>query len=131
MKRPYPFDQPARGVLALLYIWFGALKIVGVSSVATLVALLSTTMVDVNPTTVIISLGIAEVLIGLSFLSAKLTNVSLVLFALHMVACALPLVMLPDVTWVAPFVPTMEGQYIIKNIALIALAVVIAKTKTK
>ncbi len=35
----------------------------------------------------------------------------------------MPLVLLPKVAWVHAFVPTLEGQYIIKNLAIIAVAI--------
>jgi hypothetical protein len=28
----------------------------------------------------------------------------------------------PELTWQQPFIPTLEGQYIIKNLVIIALA---------
>jgi hypothetical protein len=34
----------------------------------------------------------------------------------------MPLILLPEVTWSRPFVPTLEGQYILKNVVIIALA---------
>jgi uncharacterized membrane protein YkgB len=42
----------------------------------------------------------------------------------------LPLILLPNMTWTGPFVPTLEGQYIIKNVVLLALALtIVAGTK--
>jgi len=35
----------------------------------------------------------------------------------------LPLFILPEVTWSGFLVPTLEGQYIIKNIVIIATAI--------
>jgi uncharacterized membrane protein YkgB len=43
-----------------------------------------------------------------------------------MVTTVMPLFMLPSATWSAFLVPTMEGQYIIKNILIIAAAIVVA-----
>jgi hypothetical protein len=41
----------------------------------------------------------------------------------------LPLFLLPDVCWVhAPYAPTLEGQYIIKNLVLISAGLVIGAT---
>jgi hypothetical protein len=37
-----------------------------------------------------------------------------------------PLVLLPGMIWQAPFVPTLEGQYIIKNAVVVAVAIGIA-----
>jgi uncharacterized membrane protein YkgB len=41
------------------------------------------------------------------------------------VVCS-PLLLVPDMAWNSWLVPTLEGQYIIKNIALIAIAISIA-----
>jgi len=38
----------------------------------------------------------------------------------------MPLILLPQVTWSGILVPTLEGQYIIKNLAIIAAAIGIA-----
>jgi len=70
----------------------------------------------------LVAFGACEVLLGLSFLLPWLTPVSVTCGVLHMCTTVLPLVVLPDVTWTAPFVPTLEGQYILKNAALLALA---------
>jgi uncharacterized membrane protein YkgB len=42
-----------------------------------------------------------------------------------MIIVALPLFLLPQITWHKFLVPTLEGQYIIKNLAIISLALVI------
>jgi hypothetical protein len=61
-------------------------------------------------------------LIGLFFIIPRLERAAIMLLVPHMVTTVLPLFFLPSLTWVAPFTPTLEGQYIIKNLALIALA---------
>jgi uncharacterized membrane protein YkgB len=43
-----------------------------------------------------------------------------------MIATFLPLFILPQETWSGFLVPTLEGQYIIKNLVLIAAAIGIA-----
>ena len=45
----------------------------------------------------------------------------------------LPLVILPDVTFQNsnPLLPTLEGQYIIKNIIIITAALIIGRTQLK
>ena len=45
---------------------------------------------------------------------------------LHMIMTFMPLFMLPEVTWSAFLVPTLEGQYIIKNLVIISGAIGIA-----
>ena len=68
-------------------------------------------------------LAIVECVIGLLFLFPKYTRLALLLMLDHMMLVISPLVIIPDLTWSGFFVPTLEGQYIIKNIALIALAI--------
>ena len=54
---------------------------------------------------------------------------TLLLLFLQMPGTALPLLLLPEVTWTAfPYGLTMEGQYIIKNLALIGAALVLGGT---
>jgi len=51
--------------------------------------------------------------------------------ALQMVGTFMPLVMLPGVTFQegrAPYAPTMEGQYIIKNLLIISAGMVVGGT---
>ncbi len=48
------------------------------------------------------------------------------LLALHMITTFMPLFLLPSITWAGFFVPTLEGQYIIKNLVIIAAAIGIA-----
>ena len=122
----------ARIALAIIYVWFGVLKIFRVSPASPLVDALFGTMTSfVSTHTFGIAFGIFEVVIGVLFLCRRYTTFTIILFALHMVTCFLPLILLPNLTWTLPFVPTMDGQYIIKNLALIALAIVIAKDAEK
>jgi putative oxidoreductase len=48
------------------------------------------------------------------------------LLLLHVVLTLLPLLLLPGLTWQSPLVPTLEGQYIIKNLVILAAALGIA-----
>ena len=65
-------------------------------------------------------------LIGVSFLVEGWERLAIVLLAPHMVATFLPLAVLPSVTWLGFLIPTLEGQYIIKNTVIIALAIGVA-----
>jgi len=48
---------------------------------------------------------------------------------MQMIGAALPLVLLPEVCWTNfPFVLTLEGQYIIKNLVIIGSALVLGAT---
>lgn len=115
--------QYARIALSVIYVWFGALKVVGESPANPLVAsLLERTMPFVSFEVFIIWFGLFEVIIGLLFLLPKADRISLPLFIVHMITTTMPLFLLPAIIWSKFLVPTLEGQYIIKNIALIALA---------
>ena len=114
----------SRFALFIIYAWFGLLKVLGYSPAGPLVAtLLAKTLPWVAPDTFIIAFGVFEILIGAVFLLPKLRLVAFALFAVHMFIATGPLLLLQSMTWTQPFlVPTLEGQYIIKNLALIAVA---------
>jgi uncharacterized membrane protein YkgB len=117
--------------LFLVYAWFGALKVLDLSPASPLVlALLAKTMPGFPPATFMPLFGLFEVLIGVMFLFPKAVRVTIALMAIHMGMVFLPLILLPNMTWTGPFVPTLEGQYIIKNVVLLALALtIVAGTK--
>ncbi len=113
----------ARIALFVVFFWFGALKVVGLSPANALVAaLLQMTLPWWGFSSFIVVFGLFEMLIGILFLWPRTWKLAFFLLALHMVTTFMPLVLLPDVVWQAPFAPTLEGQYIIKNLVIIALA---------
>ena len=73
-------------------------------------------------------IGWWEVVIGLCFLFEKTTKIALLLLLLQMTGTFMPLVILPDITFQNSnfFTPTLEGQYILKNILIIAAALIIS-----
>lgn len=117
--------------LAVVFVWFGALKFLGVSPAADLVA--RTVYWGVDPAWFIPALGWWEVLIGLCLLDPGprlglgrlLTRLGILLLFLQMPGTFLPLVLLPEVAWQRPLVPTLEGQYILKNLVIIGSALVL------
>src|SRR5262249_42945697 len=130
-ESPAPAPEPAsvrvcRWSLFAVYAWFGALKIAGQSPARDLVgALLSTILPAADPERFLILLGTIEVLIGVLLLVPAATRWALALVAAHVLAASLPLVVLPHFAWRGPFVPTLEGQYILKNVLIAAAAVAI------
>ena len=56
-------------------------------------------------------------------------KVALIAFAFHMITTGMPLFFLPKETFTGFLAPTLEGQYIIKNLALIAVAINIKNSK--
>jgi uncharacterized membrane protein YphA (DoxX/SURF4 family) len=74
----------------------------------------------------LIGLAAWEVLIGVGLLSGRFLRITLLLLWLQMAGALLPLVFFPDETFARfPLVPTLEGQYIIKNLVIISAAIVV------
>lgn len=113
--------------LGVVFFWFGALKLVpGLSPAEELV---KSTIYFVDPNLFLPVLAVWEMAIGLGLITGKWMRLTLLLLFLQMPGTALPLVLLPQVTWTAfPYGLTMEGQYIIKNLALIGAALVLGGT---
>ena len=117
-----------RASLGLVYIWFGAPKLV--SGLSPAEDLVRATVPWFDPAWFVPALGIGEVLIGLCLWRARWLRLGLVLMGLHMVGTALPLVTLPELTWRSFPVLTLEGQYILKNTVLIAGALALAGARS-
>lgn len=114
----------ARLAVGVVFIWFGALKIMGELSPA--YDLVAATVYWLTPEIIVPLLGVWEVAIGVAFLIPRLTRVALLLLIPQMPGTFLPLVLLPEVTYtVFPFGLTIEGQYIVKNLVIIACALLI------
>ena len=112
--------------LAVVFIWFGALKILRLSPAQDLV---TKTVYWFDPAVFIPILGWWEVLIGVGLLFRPLIRAALFLLFVQMPGTALPLFILPQVCFTSvPFGLTIEGQYIIKNLVLISAAIVIGGT---
>ena len=113
-----------RIALAVVYIWFGTLKIFGMSPAGDLV---EKTVFWFRPEIFIPVLGICEVLIGVGLLIKRLIPYTIVLLLLHMTATLFPFFILKNSCFEEfPYGPTLVGQYIIKNLVLVAGAFVIA-----
>jgi len=114
----------ARIAIFIVFFWFGFLKLFNLSPANPLVSdLLQKTMPFMTFGQFIIFFGLFEMLIGILFLIPKMERISILLLFIHMLTTALPLFMIPAIAWQSAFVPTLEGQYIIKNIVIIALAI--------
>ena len=113
----------ARFSLFIIYFWFGILKIFTVSPANDVVrATLEATMPFIPFDTFVVFLGIIEMGIGLLFLIPGWERIALLIILPHMATTFFPLILLPNLAWDGPFIPSLEGQYIIKNCALIATA---------
>jgi len=116
----------ARASLFIIFFWFGILKIVGTSAANEIVALLQVKTLPFFATNqFIVFLGGLEVIIAFLILIPRWERLSFGLLFIHMSTTFLPLILLSDITWKGFLIPTLEGQYIIKNIVIIAMAMVI------
>jgi uncharacterized membrane protein YkgB len=112
-----------RIAMGIIFIWFGALKPLGLSPAEALVAK-ATAWIPIPGFLYILTVW--EIAIGVCFLFKRLTRWAVVLLLLHMPGTMLPLILLPDEIFVRfPYGLTLEGQYIIKNLVLIAAGIVI------
>ncbi len=113
--------------LFVVFFWFGALKILKISPAEQLVTHLHQNTIArfINIDSFLLLLGSFECLLGLLWLFPKLTRLAFYIFILHMFTTFLPLLYLPNDTWQNTMVLTLTGQYIIKNLVLIASSLTI------
>lgn len=124
-KRTYvPF---ARFSIFLIFFWFGFIKLLGLSPAGPLAHdLVAKTVGAQYFDTLFIILAFLECVVGILFLFPKLTRIVVPLLLFHMLIVCSPLFLVPEHTWQDFLVPTLEGQYIIKNMVVIAVAIGIA-----
>jgi len=120
----------ARFALFVIYFWFGLLKVLGESPAGTMVKdlfglTISQMMSFLSFEQFFLGFAIFEMIIGVLFLVPRFEKVAFILLILHLISTALPLFMMGDMIWAKDLVPTLEGQYIIKNLALLGLGLFI------
>jgi len=110
--------------LAVVFIWFGALKVFGVSPVVDLVA---STVYWVDPDWFVPALGLVEVLVGAGLAARFGLRLVLLVLALQMLGTFLVFVLLPELTFQDgnPLQLTIEGEFVLKNLVLLASAMVV------
>ena len=118
--------------LGVVFFWFGVLKFFpGLSPAAALatktISVLTAGMVQ--PGTAMLVLATWESLIGLGLIFGVAMRATLLLLFVQMIGTILPIFFFPaEVFTRIPYAPTLEGQYIIKNIVLVSAAIVIGAT---
>ena len=116
--------------LAMIFIWFGLLKPLGISPAQELIE--NTVYWFDNKAAFVNFLGWWEVAIGFTMCFRLSIRISIFLLFLQIPGTFLPLVLLPDVCFTDfPYGLTLEGQYIIKNLIIISSALVIGGTVRK
>lgn len=121
------FIPVARISIFLVFFWFGLIKLLGLSAAGPLAMALIDKTVGIQYFDVLfVVLALVECVIGLLFLFPRATRVVVPLLLMHMIIVCSPLLLVPEHTWQTFLVPTLEGQYIIKNAVVIAVAIGIA-----
>ena len=127
--------QLLRISVGIVFFWFGVLKFFpGLSPAQELATrTISVMTFGLLPELIIINgLALWEVLIGIGLISGKFMRETLLLLFLQMAGTFSPVFMFPDEVFTrAPYAPTLEGQYIIKNMVLVAAGIVLGGTLRK
>ena len=118
--------------LGIVFVWFGILKFFpslspGEGLASRTIDVLSGGLI---PTAASLPLlAVWESLIGLGLLIGRGLRGILLLLYVQMLGTLTPIVLFPHEIFVKiPFVPTLEGQYIIKNLVLISAGIVVGAT---
>lgn len=111
---------------AIIYFWFGWLKLLGISPADELVYR-STEWLNIPHFIIILALW--EIMIGIFFAIKKLNKIALLMFFLKVPGTFLPLFTNPEQCFISiPFGLTLEGQYIFKNLIMVSAALVLVAT---
>ena len=115
--------------LALVYIWFGSLKLIGASPAF---ALIGATLPWLDPHLTVPVLGVVEVLLGVGLLLGRAPNLILVGVLTHLLGTFLTFPIAPGWTFHGhdPWRLTQDGEFVLKNLVLICAATVLLGSAT-
>jgi uncharacterized membrane protein YphA (DoxX/SURF4 family) len=118
--------------LGVVFFWFGVLKFFPGLSPATELAVRTIevlTFGTVAPGVAINVLAAWESAIGLGLIFGVAMRATLFLLFVQMLGTIMPVFLFPELLFARiPYAPTLEGQYIIKNLVLISAGIVIGAT---
>jgi uncharacterized membrane protein YphA (DoxX/SURF4 family) len=121
-----------RTSLGIVFLWFGILKFFPAMSPAEELAARTMRVMTGGRLPAEVSLPILaawECLIGIGLLVGRALRAVLFLLYTQMLGTMTPIVLFPhDVFTRFPYAPTLEGQYILKNIVLISAGIVVGAT---
>jgi uncharacterized membrane protein YkgB len=119
-----------RLALALVFVWFGALKVIGRSPVYDLVA---DTVPFLSGSVIVPAFGVLEIAIGLGLLAGIGLRVVLLLFLLQMFGTFLVFVTQPGDSFQDgnPLLLTTTGEFVLKNVVLIAAGLTVGATVSR
>lgn len=127
LYRPYSVTV-LRVSVGVVFCWFGMLKLFPAASPAEELAAAAMTQLTggLLPAQVSLPLlGSAETLIGLALVTGRLLRPALALLLAHMTGVFTSLALLPETMW-HHGAPTLEGQYVLKNLVLVAACLAVA-----
>lgn len=112
--------------LGLLFVWFGMLKITGQQSATSIIA---KTIYLGDPVVTVPALGVWEAVIGLCLLFRPLLRLAIALMMIRLPGTLLALALKYDECFAGSiFTPTIQGQYLLKDAALLGAALVLGST---
>lgn len=118
--------------LGVIFLWFGVLKFFPGLSPAQGLATQTIQVLSfgrISPGTSLLLLAVWESLIGIGLILGLFLRATLLLLWLQMLGTITPLFLFPEQAFLhVPYAPTLEGQYIIKNLVLISAGIVIGGT---
>jgi uncharacterized membrane protein YphA (DoxX/SURF4 family) len=118
--------------LGVVFLWFGVLKFFPGASPAESLAVSTMAALSfgkVTPGAALVVLAVWETLIGIGLITGRALRLTLLLLWAQMLGTVAPLALFPELCFtVAPIAPTLEGQYIIKNLVLVTAGIVIGAT---
>ena len=121
--------------VGIVFFWFGILKFIPGLSPAQGLAIRTIDMLAfglVPESISIYLLATWETLIGIGLLTGVYMRATLLLLFLQMVGTMTPVFLFPaEVFTKVPYAPTLEGQYIIKNLVIISAGIVLGATVRK
>ncbi|MEX2280158.1 MAG: hypothetical protein WEA76_08730 [Acidimicrobiia bacterium] len=121
-----------RWSIGLVFLWFGALKLVPGLSPADQLATETTVALTfglLSEDVARLGLSLLEMTIGAGLLTGRFLRLTLLLLFGQMAGTFTPMILFPDLIWTSfPFGLTLEGQYIVKNGVLISAGFVIGAT---
>lgn len=113
--------------MGVVFFWFGALKLFPNASPAEDLIRQSITFLPMN--LFLPFLAVWEMVIGLGFITGKFMRLTILLLFLQMPGTISPVFLRSDLVFQQfPFMLTLEGQYIVKNLVLISAALVVGST---
>lgn len=121
-----------RVALGVVFFWFGVLKFFPGASPAQTLAVKTIDLLTfglISGSVSLVLLATLECAIGLGLILGRPMRLTLLLLAFQMVGAASPLLLFPGEVFSAfPYAPTLEGQYIFKNVVLVSAGLVIGAT---